>query len=143
MKDRIINFLKIYVVFISFVLVVNLSMELLFSPENRKIIADYGWSYFVQHQLMGIIVFFALFSCVGAFLYLKTSYEPKRMGLLSFIVGFVLEFAFMRPDWVQNIYAVNIGGDVIVALIVSSLYWFVTWGAPSYIIHKLALLPKL
>jgi len=137
MRNLIVKFLQIYVVFVAFVLLVNLSLELLVSPENRKIIEEQGWTYFLQHQLVGIIIFFLIFSFVGTIIFLKTSYNPRKMGLLSFIIGFILEFTMMKPEWVQNIYAFKIGGDVIGAIIVSSLYWFVTWGAPSYIYNKL------
>jgi len=133
----VVKFLQVYIVFVAFVLLVNLSLELLVSPENRKIIEEHGWTYFLQHQLVGIIIFFLIFSFVGAAIFLKTSYNPRKMGILSFIIGFVLEFTIMKPEWVQNIFALKIGGDVIGAIIVSSLYWFITWGAPSYIFNKI------
>lgn len=135
MKRKLVRFLKIYLVFMLFVLVINLSVELLISPENRKTIAEQGWSYFVQHQLVGIIIFFVLFSLVGAMIFLKKKYKPKKMEILSFIIGFALEFIFMKPEWVQNIYALKIGEDVIGAVIGSSFYWLAAWGIPSYIIH--------
>jgi len=136
MKDKIIRFLKIYLVFIFLVLMINLSLELLVSPENRKIIAEYGWVYFIQHQLVGIILFFILFSFVGAMVFLGKNYKPIRMGMLSFLIGFILEFALIKPDWVQSTYAFEIGGDVIGAFIVSSFYWFAAWGIPSYILWR-------
>lgn len=120
----------------AFVLAINLSMELLISPENHKIIDEYGWAYFIQHQFFGIIIFYLLFNFVGVLVFLKTNYRPLRMGILSFVLGFIFEFTFMLPEWVQNIYALRITEDVIGAIIVSSLYWFIPWGLPSYVIHK-------
>ena len=92
----VVKFLQVYIVFVAFVLLVNLSLELLVSPENRKIIEEHGWTYFLQHQLVGIIIFFLIFSFVGAAIFLKTSYNPRKMGILSFIIGFVLEFTIMK-----------------------------------------------
>jgi len=77
---------------------------------------------------VGIIIFFSIFSFVGTAIFLKTSYNPRKMGILSSIIGFFLEFTIMKPEWVQNIFALKIGGDVIGAIIVSPLYWFMTWG---------------
>jgi hypothetical protein len=135
-SETVIKFLRIYFIFIAFVLVINLSMELLISPENHKIIAEYGWMYFLQNQLISIILFFSLFSLVGTIIFLKTKYNTKKMGSLSLIAGFILEFALIKPDWVQNIYAFRIWGEVIGAILVSSFYWFVAWGIPSYIFNK-------
>ncbi|MCW4020776.1 MAG: hypothetical protein NWF14_06080 [Candidatus Bathyarchaeota archaeon] len=54
------------------------------------------------------------------------------MEMLSLVIGFILEFTLMKPEWVQNIYAFKIEGDVIGAVFVSSLYWFIAWGAPAH-----------
>jgi len=127
MKDRIIKSLKIYAVFFLFALLINLTMEIV-----MKIIVNIPESL----DISGIIIFFSIFSFFGALIFIFKSYRPKKMGLCSLVLGFVLEFSFMKPDWVQNIYALKIGGDVIVAIIVTSFYWFIAWGIPSYVIHK-------
>ncbi len=123
MKDRIINFLKIYLVFMAFALLINLSMEMLIPTPEEK-------------DASGIITFYMVFNLVGSVILLVKNYEPKLMGMFSLFIGFVFEFAFMRPDWVQNIYALNIEVGVIIAVIISAIYWFVPWGIPSYIAHR-------
>jgi len=136
MRDKVIKFLKIFLVFLLFALAANLSMEILVpTPEREKIVAEHGWVYMVQSKMTGLTIFYAMFSFVGGVVFLFKFYEPIKMGFLSFVVGFVLEFAFMNPEWVQKIYALQIGGDVIVAVIVSAFYWFIPWGVPSYIFH--------
>lgn len=128
MKDRVINFLKIYLVFLSFALAINLPLEILVpTPEKEKIIAEYGWNLFIQYQVRAIVIFYMIFNFVGSIIFLFKIYRPIKMGVLSLIAGFILEFSFMKPDWVQNIYAIKIGGAVIGAVIVSSLYWIIPW----------------
>jgi hypothetical protein len=112
-------------------------MEILLPiPEKEKIIAEHGWAYFIQYQLSAIVVFYTIFNFIGNVIFLFKNYKPVKMGMLSLIVGFILEFAFMKPDWVQNIYAIKIGEAVVGAVIISALYWFIAWGIPSYIIHN-------
>ena len=122
-KERLVDFLKVYSVFILFALLVNVSMEMLIPTPEEK-------------QLTGIVLFYLMFSFFGSAVYLLKKYRALAMGLLSLVIGFVLEFAFMRPEWVLNIYAVTISGDVVGAVVVSALYWFVAWGIPSYILHR-------
>lgn len=112
-------------------------MEILVpTPEREKIIAEYGWANFVQSKVTGLVMFYMIFSFVGSIIFLFKFYKPIIMGILSLVIGFILEFAFMKPEWVQNICVVRIGGDDVVAVIVSALYWFIPWGMPSYIVHK-------
>jgi hypothetical protein len=122
-KKRAVDFLKVYAVFILFSMLVNLSMELLIPTPEEK-------------QATGIIIFYTIFSFFGSMIYLFRKYRPVRMGLLSLLIGFLLEFALMRPAWVMNIYGLSITGDVIGAVLVSSLYWFIAWGIPSYALHQ-------
>lgn len=42
----------------------------------------------------------------------------------------------MKPEWVQNIYGLQVGGDVIGTIIMSSFYRYATWGIPPYIHNK-------
>jgi high-affinity Fe2+/Pb2+ permease len=122
-KERLVDFLKVYAVFILFALLVNLSMEILIPTAEEK-------------QVTGIIMFYLIFSFLGSLIYLLKNYRPVKMGLLSLLIGFILEFAMMRPEWVLNIYNSNITGDVIGAVLVTSLYWFIAWGIPSYALHR-------
>jgi len=123
MKDNIIKFLKFYFVFMLCALLISLSMEMLIPTPEVK-------------QALGIIMFYTIFNFVGCIIFLLKTYKPMKMGVLSLIIGFVLEFALMKPEWVQKIYIFKIDGDVIGALIVTSIYWLIAWGIPSYIIHK-------
>ncbi|MDH5437595.1 MAG: hypothetical protein OEX76_01695 [Candidatus Bathyarchaeota archaeon] len=137
MKDKVTKFLKIFVVFLLFALATNLVMEIFVpTPEREKIVAEHGWAYMVQSKVTGLTFFYGIFSFVGGVVFLSKSYKPLIMGFLSFVVGFVFEFAFMNPEWVQKIYSLQVGADVVVAVIVSAFYWFIPWGVPSYIFHR-------
>lgn len=137
MEGKFIKFLKIYMVFLLLVLLTNLSMEILVpTPERERTIAEHGWDYFLQSKVTGIVIFYMTFNFAGSVISLLRDCGPSTMGILSFVAGFILEFAFMKPEWVMKIYAFEIGGDVVGAVIVSSFYWFIAWGLPAYIIHK-------
>ena len=122
-KDGIIKFLKIYLTLFLCAIAFNLSMEILIPTPEEKLV-------------LPIVIFYSLFSIIGAMIFFFKNYKPMKMGFLSLILGFIFEFTFMRPDWVNKIYAIKIEGDVIGAVIVTAFYWFIAWGIPSYIIHK-------
>ena len=130
MKDRIIKLLKIYIVFILIALLINLTMEMTIPTPEEK-------------NALGIIIFYLMFSFVGSIIFLLKSYRTRIMALLSFIAGFFLEFAFMRPEWVMKIYVLQLTGDVIGGLIVSAIYWLIPWGVPAYILHRYLFKPAL
>ncbi|RLG16966.1 hypothetical protein DRN62_02455 [Nanoarchaeota archaeon] len=141
---KVADFLKVYLTFLSLSLLVNLLfLEIIFGstaiPEYQEEIEQKGWWAFLYEMLVGVSIFYALFSLAGSLVFIKKRYEPKKMGLLSLALGFLFEFTFMRPDWVQNIYALRIGGGDVVAVLVSSLYWFIPWSVPSYILNKFVL----
>ncbi|MCD6591162.1 MAG: hypothetical protein J7K72_04285 [Candidatus Aenigmarchaeota archaeon] len=129
MGNRIITFVKFYIMFFIFAILVNLSLEIAFRfvleiPEKLDI--------------MGIIMFFIIFSLLGALVLFFKRYSAVKMGILSLIIGHICEFTFMRPEWVQNIYSLKIGMDVVVAFVVSSVfYWFPAWLIPSYVINRI------
>jgi len=123
MKEKLFRFLKVYAVFMAVALVINLPMEMLIPTPEEK-------------HASGIIIFYSLFNLAGSAVFLFKNYKHLMMGLLSFILGFVFEFTFMRPDWVMNIYAFNITGEIILTVIISAVYWFIPWGVPAYIIKK-------
>jgi len=135
--DRVVKFLKIYLVFIAYVLTVNIFLELVISPENHKIIAEHGWDYFLKNVFFGITVFYVIFNSVGTIIFIKKRYDPKRMGVLSLIIALILEFTVMRPEWVQNVYKFTISGETFGAIVVTSIFWFATWSVPSYLARKL------
>ena len=128
MKDRVIKFLKIYAVFFLFALLVNLSLEI-----GLRLIFQIPEPLDVR----GIIMFFSLFNFFGALIFFYKKYRARKMGLLSLIFGDICEFTFMKPEWVQSIYALKINMDAIMPFIISSvIYWFPAWTIPSYVIHR-------
>ena len=114
----------------------NLSMEVIFGPENRQALLEYGWRYLIQHRLIGILTFYSIFNLAGTMILLKKGYGSQEMGILSLIIGFIFEFLWMRPDWVQDLSSLRITGGVVVAVIVSAFYWFAAWGVPSRFLHR-------
>jgi len=128
MKDKIIEFLKIYLVFILFAVLINLFLEI-----SLRFIFEIPETLDVK----GIMIFFSIFNFFGALIFFFRRYKAKIMGLLSLVLGQVCEFSFMRPEWVQKIYALEIGMDVFMPFIISSIiYWFPAWLIPSYAIHR-------
>jgi hypothetical protein len=104
-------------------LLINLSMEMFIPTPEEK-------------QPLGIIFFYMMFNFVGSIVLLLKNYQAKIMGILSLILGFIFEFVFMRPDWVQNIYNFNINEGVLGGFLISALYWFIPWSVPTLIFHK-------
>lgn len=120
------RFLAIYLIFVLFALLVNLSMEMIIPTPEVK-------------EPMNIVFFYTIFQFVGSLVFLLKDFESGKMGFLSLVAGFILEFTLMNPEWVKSIYSLSIGGDVIVAAIVSAFYWFIAWGGPSYFARHLKL----
>jgi hypothetical protein len=123
MKEKLITFLKIYAVFILVALLINLTMEMTIPTPEEK-------------DAVGIAFFYLLFSLPGSLIFLFKKYRPLIMGLLSFVIGFLMEFTFMRPEWVMKIYSLQVTGDVIGAVIISAIYWFIPWGIPSFVLRR-------
>jgi hypothetical protein len=123
MKEKLIKFIKIYLAFILVALLINLTMEIVIPTPEEK-------------DAVGIAMFYLMFSLPGSLILLFKNYRPLVMGLLSFVIGFLMEFAFMRPDWVMKIYSLTVGPGEIVAFIVSAVYWFIPWGIPAFILQR-------
>ncbi|MBU7045651.1 MAG: hypothetical protein HXS54_04375 [Theionarchaea archaeon] len=132
------TFLKKYLLFYVSVLVVVIPLELIFSPNHRVTIVEYGWSYFIRNSLVGMGVLYALLSFIGLLILIKREYTPVKMGVLSLILGFVIEFLFMKPGWVYSIAHFQITAGVIIAVLLSAFYWFAVWGFPSYMLKRYA-----
>ena len=125
---KIINFLKIYLVFFLSALMINLLLEI-----SLRLVFKIPEAL----DIRGIIIFFSIFNFFGSLMLFFKKYDARKMGLFSLIFGQFLEFTFMKPEWVLKIYALEIGGDVLAPFIISSLlYWFPAWAIPSYLIHK-------
>ena len=137
MKNGIVKFFKIYLIFLLTALVINLTLELIVpTPERAKIVAEHGLEYFLLSHTKVIIIFYLIFSLIGALIYFYNNYKPLTMGILSFVVGFFLEFTLMRPDWVEDIITSSFHPGLISSVVVSAIYWFVPWGVPVYLIKK-------
>jgi hypothetical protein len=129
-------FIKTYVLFTLLVLLVVIPLELLFSPNHPKTIAEFGWGYFIFHTLFGMVILYAFLSLIGTVILLKKAYDPVIMGILSLILGFAIEFIFMKPDWVHSLLTFEITGGVIFAVFISAVYWVAVWGFPSYVMTR-------
>ncbi len=137
MQTRLVKFAKVYLVFMLSAILVNVAMEIAIpTPEKAMIIAEHGWDHYMAVNVRGIILFYAIFSLVGGVIYISTNLRSVEMGASSLVIGFVLEFAFMRPGWVLRILALRVAPADVVAVIVSVFYWYVAWGLPSYLIQR-------
>ena len=129
-KDKIFRFLKIYLVFIICTLAINLLLE---------IVLRFVFEIPEELDIRGIILFFSIFNLFGALIFLLKNYKPIKMGLLSLIFGQILEFTFMKPEWVLRMYTFEFSGETIAPFILSSIiYWFPAWAIPSFILYKYA-----
>jgi len=150
-KNKIIQFLKIYLVFWLFAVTVSVViMEILIGsilvPERQEFAVEHGMINYSFEVLFGTTIFYTIFSFFGALIFYFKNYSYKKMGILSLLLGFILEFTILQPNipegegsgasWVQGWYNLNITGETIVGTLISAVYWFIGWGLPSYVIHK-------
>jgi hypothetical protein len=137
-QTRLFKFGKIFLVFMLTALVTNVVMEIVIpTPEKGRIISKHGWGHYLIVDVRGIVLFFVLFSLTGSVIYNTTSLMSADMGVASLVIGFLLEFAFMRPDWVLHVLTLKPRPGDLVAIIVSMFYWYIAWGLPSYIVWRL------
>ncbi|MHA1506729.1 MAG: hypothetical protein ACTSR0_06080 [Candidatus Asgardarchaeia archaeon] len=130
MEGRIINFLKVYSIFMFFALVINLFLEI-----SLRFILEIPEPL----DVLGVVIFFSIFNFLGALVFSIKRYTPSRMGLLSLILGQFLEFTFMKPEWVLRMSAFEFSGETIAPFMITSIfYWFPAWAIPSYVIQKLS-----
>ena len=138
MQTRLFKFGKIFLVFMLTALVTNVVMEIVIpTPEKGRIISKHGWGHYLIVNVRGIVLFFVLFSLTGSVIYNTTSLMSADMGVASLVIGFLLEFAFMRPDWVLHVLTLKPRTGDLVAIIVSMFYWYIAWGLPSYLVWRL------
>ncbi len=136
MQSRLAKFVRVYVIFMLSSLLANVTMEMIVpTPEKERIVAEHGWGH-LSVNVRGIVVFYAVFSLVGSTIYFDSNLRSVEMGVSSLVLGFVLEFAFMKPEWVVNTMALQLKPGDIIAILVSAFYWYVTWGLPSYLIMR-------
>ncbi len=137
MLPRLAGLMKIYAVFMLSALLVNVALEIVVpTPEKGKVIAEHGWGHYLAVNVGGIVLFYVIFNLVGSTIYYDTNLRSVEMGLASLVLGFFLEFAFMKPNWALHILAMKPGPIDVVAFIISVLNWCAAWGLPSYIIQR-------
>ncbi len=141
------NGVKAYLMFAGVSVTINVMfLELviapMIAPEHQKVIAEHGWMYFFFNMILGAMVLFLIISLVGTIVFLKTGFRPRIMGILSWALGFLLEFTLMKPEWVQSLLNLTPTEDAIGAIIVSSIYWLIPWGLPSYLLYRFSLVTK-
>ncbi|MBC7130351.1 hypothetical protein H5T51_03905 [Candidatus Bathyarchaeota archaeon] len=151
-KRSFIRFLKTYAVFWLFAIAVSvLFLEIvvgfLLVPERREYATEHGASDYSSTVFFGTAMFYGIFNFFGALIFHLKRFRPKRMGLLSLIAGFILEFSRVLQGgiqesegsgaiWVQGWYNLNLSGETIMGTLISAAYWFVAWAGPTYIIYK-------
>ena len=128
MNNKFKKFLSVYMIFILWAVCVN---GIIIETIGRVVLKiPEPWD-------PGLFIFYFIFNSIGTIIFFIGKYNSKIMGIFSLIIGQILEFTFMRPEWVKKFYALEIGGETIAPLIVSSiLAWFPVWFFPSYIAHK-------
>ena len=123
MKNKIIRFLKIYLVFWLFAVTVSVViMEILIGsiiiPERQEFAAEHGMINYSFEILLEQPFFYTIFSFFGALIFYFKNYNYKKMGLLSLLFGFILEFTILQPNipegegsgasWIQGWCSLNI-----------------------------------
>ena len=150
-RSAVIRFLKIYLVFWLFAVAVSVViMEIIIGslivPERQEFASEHGMTTYTFEVFFGTTIFYTIFSFFGALIFYFKNYNYKKMGLLSLLLGFILEFTILQPSipegegsgasWVQGWYSLNISGETIVGTLISAIYWFMSWAIPTYIIYK-------
>jgi len=150
-RSTVIRFLKIYLVFWLFAVAVSVViMEIIIGslivPERQEFASEHGMTAYTFEVFFGTTIFYTIFSFFGALIFYFKNYNYKKMGLLSLLLGFILEFTILQPNipegegsgasWVQGWYSLNISGETIVGTLISAIYWFMSWAIPTYIIYK-------
>ena len=150
-RSAVIRFLKIYLVFWLFavaisVVIMEIIIGSLIVPERQEFASEHGMTAYTFEVFFGTTIFYTIFSFFGALIFYFKNYSYKKMGILSLLLGFILEFTILQPNipegegsgasWVQGWYNLNITGETIVGTLISAIYWFIGWGLPSYVIHK-------
>ena len=150
-RSTVIRFLKIYLVFWLFavaisVVIMEIIIGSLIVPERQEFSSEHGITAYTFKVFFGTTIFYTIFSFFGTLIFYFKNYSYKKMGILSLLLGFILEFTILQPNipegegsgasWVQGWYNLNINGETIVGTLISAIYWFIGWGLPSYVIHK-------
>jgi len=136
-QSRLVKFVKVNLVFMLLAVLTNFAMEITVpTPEKAGGDAEHGWDHYLVVDVRSLILFYALFNLIGGVIYNSTNLRSVEMGVFSLTVGFVLEFAFRRPNWVLHILDLQPTPGDLVAIVVSMFYWYVSWGLPSYLIGR-------
>ena len=136
-QPRLVKFVKVCLVFVLLAVLTNVAMEITVpTPETAGVVAEHGWSHYLTVNVRSLILFYALYNLIGGVIYNSTNLRSVEMGVFSLAVGFALEFAFRKPDWVHHILALQPTPGDFVGVVVSMFYWYIAWGLPSYLIGR-------
>jgi hypothetical protein len=136
-QPRLVKFVKVNLVFVLLAVLTNVAMEIAIPTlEKAGVVVEHGWGQSLAVDVGGLILFCALFNLIGGVIYNSTNLRSVEMGVFSLGVGLILEFAFMRPDWALQILALRPTLRDLLAVVVSMLYWYISWGLPSFLIGR-------
>ena len=136
-QSRLVKFVKVCLVFVLLAVLTNVAMEItVLTPETAGVVAEHGWGHYLTVNVKSLILFYALFNLIGGVIYNSTNLRSVEMGVFSLAVGFALEFAFRKPDWVHHILALQPTPRDLLAIVVSMFYWYISWGLPSFLIGR-------
>jgi hypothetical protein len=113
--------------FVAIVLLLSIPLELLITTSAEQKEA-FG-------LLVSCLIIYTIYGSVGSVIHLKKISSAKWMGVASLTIGFILEFLLIKPSWVQDIYAMNLG-NALAPTVISGVYWFLIWALPTYILRK-------
>ena len=90
-----------------------------------------------------MMIFYMIYGAIGFFVYMKVK-KVWKMGVISAVIGLLSEFILWKPRWIQIIYGgvsapFETGspvGEVAMAFVFCSLFWFSIWVIPSFVLKK-------
>ncbi len=96
------------------------------------------YDYITNYMWAGALFFWVLYCILGVGIFLKKENNPKIIGAYSWVLGYMLEFTWIRPNWVQAILGeIEMSRlELLAAVLVSSLCWFMSWALPAYVIIR-------
>ena len=81
MKNKVVRFVGIYLIFMLFAVIINLLLEIVF-----RLIFEIPESL----DILGIILFFSVFNLLGALIFFYKSYKARKWGCyLSYLGRYV------------------------------------------------------
>lgn len=121
-------------------LLVNVLMEVtIIDSDKYAVVTEHGWGFFILNKTKGLLSFYMIFNFAGSIIFYIKNYKPVTMGVLSLIFGYIIEMAFMKPNWITDIFSFNFSFGFLVTMIITVTYWYLAWAVPVYIINRFSL----